>query len=158
VSNMGPYQKPRRKMHDRYVRWRGNRRRKLRLRYPSPAEVRFVRIMGGWSLPVPFIRSIRTGFPLTWLWMGRVLKSELIEREVRIGPFFADFATPNAAYHKVIEIDGQAFHTSRMDVVRDQEREDYLRERGWQIYRIKAKRLWREPVRVRADVLRFLRS
>src|SRR5947199_7843920 len=81
LNVMGQQYKQRRTILDLYLRWRSERRRKHRLRYPSPAEVRFVRIMGGRSLTVPFIRSVKTGFPLTFVWLGRVLKRELIERE-----------------------------------------------------------------------------
>jgi very-short-patch-repair endonuclease len=114
--------------------------------------------MRGGALTLPFIRSPRTGFPLTFLWLGRILKGELIEHEVRIGRYYADFATPRSRFLKAIEIDGAAYHSQRMDIVADQEREDYLRERGWQVFRIPARRLWREPRRVYIETLRFLRS
>lgn len=48
-----------------------------------------------------------------------------------VGRYFADFANPKAKV--VIECDGAAFHT---DYARDQERDWYMEERGWTVYRI----------------------
>jgi len=74
------YQKARRKMHvyDRFLRARRNWRRRMRLLFPSPLEVRFARIMHGHTLTLPFIRNWRTSFPLTFIWRGRLLKRELV--------------------------------------------------------------------------------
>lgn len=130
-------------------------RRLHRVLFTSPAEARFVELMGGVAFTLGFIRSSKTGFPLTWLWLGPVLKRELIEREVQVGPYSIDFATPNASYKKGVEIDGTFFH---QDIVREQNRDDYLRSQGWSVLHIPARRLWRDPRRVRADVLRFLKS
>lgn len=149
--------KKRRGVRDRYLRARSNWRHIRRQLFVSPAETRFVRVMGGHAITVPLI-NVRTMYgrhPLTFLFLGRVLRRELIEHEVRIGSRYADFATPNAAYLKVIELDGKHH---QMDIVADQEREDYLRQYGAEIYRIQARRLWREPWKVRREVLRFLRS
>ena len=131
-------------------------RRMSRLLFPSPAEVAFVLLMGGSKVTVPFISSKRTGFPLTFLNIGRILKGELIEREVMAGGprrYCMDFATPKAAYRKAIEIDG-----SQHDIVYDQQRDEYLRALGWSVMRIPARRLSRDPLGVRQDVLRFLRA
>jgi very-short-patch-repair endonuclease len=145
-------------VYDRFVRWRSNWRRWHRLFFPSAAEVKFVRVMRGRALTAPIIKSRKTGYPLTLLWRGRLLRNELIEREVRVGSKFVDFGTPGAAYHKAIEIDSDQFHTYKMDVVADQERDNYLREHGWQVTRIPARRLYREPRRVYVEMLRFLKS
>lgn len=115
--------------------------------------------MGGLVLNVPFVKSSRTGFCLALvLSMGKILKRELVQREVRIGRYYADYCVATPFYRCVIEIDGSRFHSSKMDIVYDQEREDYLHEQGFVIMRIPARRLWREPLRVRAEVLRFLKS
>lgn len=150
---------PHRTVYDRFMRWRSNWRRRMRLLFPSPAETKFIEIMGGLVLNVPFVKSRRTSFCLAFvLSMGKVLKRELVQREVRIGRYFADFCVATPFYRCIIEIDGRYYHNSKMDIVYDQERDDYLHERGWVVMRIPARRLWREPLRVRADVLKFLRT
>lgn len=118
----------------------------------SPAEAKFVELMGGrvWRLP---IKRWGSGFPVTIVWsLGPDLKNECFKREVRIGRYFADFANDVG---RVIEIDGDPYH---MDVVADLEREGYLQERGQKIMRIPASRLWKNPARVRRDVLKFIYS
>lgn len=130
----------------------------MRLLFPSPAEVKFIEIMGGIVLTLPFIKSIKTGFPLTFVLSMGKLRRERVHREVRIGRYFADMCVITPFYRRVIEIDGQASHSKRMDIVYDQNRDDYLRSRGFAVMRIPARRLWREPKKVRKDVLRFLRS
>lgn len=141
---------------DRLIRLVQGYRRLNRLLFVSPAEVRFVRVMGGRALNIPFIKSKRMGFCLTFVWLGKVLKRELIEREVQVGNrhYAIDFATRNASYKKGIDITSSYY----VDVVADQERDDYLRARGWDVLYVKAARVWRDPVGVRRDVLRFLRS
>jgi very-short-patch-repair endonuclease len=141
---------------DRLIRFVQGYRRLSRLYFPSAAEVKFVQVMRGHVLTIPFIKSKRTGFCLTFMWLGKILKGELIEREVRIGNrhYCIDFATRNASYKKGIDITS-SFHA---DVLADQERDNYLRARGWDVLYVKAARIWRDPVGVRRDVLKFLRT
>lgn len=140
---------------DRVIRSIHGYRRLNRLLFPSPAEVKFVLLMRGHALTLPFIRSHRTGFPLTFLWLGRILKSELIKREVKVGGrFFVDFGTPGSRFLKAIEIDGGSYH----NVVADQERDRYLQARGYEVLHIPARRLHSEPRQVYVQVLQFLRS
>lgn len=139
---------------NRYYRLRSQSHRIRRLLFPSPAEVKFLQVMGGYVLVFPFLRSIRNSFPLTIVLSMGCLKRELVYREVRCGRYWVDFCAVTPFYRRVIEIDGQRFH----DILKDQERDDYLHERGYAIMRIPARRLWREPKRVRSDVLKFLRS
>ena len=140
---------------DRLIRLVFWRRRLSRILFPSPAEAQFVRIMRGQALTIPLIKSRRTGFPLTILWRGWILKGELIEREVRVGKYYLDFATPGSRFLKAIEIDGSQWH---MDVLKDQERDAYLRARGWDVKRIPARRVFREPRMVYLEVCKFLKS
>lgn len=140
---------------DRLIRFIFWRRRLSRLLFPSPAEVQFVRVMRGHVLTVPFMRSRRTGFCLAFVWRGKILKRELVHREVRAGRYVVDFGVVTPFGKKAIEIDGEPFH---QDVLREQERDDYLRARGWEVLHIKGRRLWREPRRVGGDVLKFLKS
>src|SRR5260221_1167016 len=141
---------------DRLIRGVQGYRRLHRLLFVSPAEVRFVQVMGGKSLTLPFIKSRKTGSPLTFLRLGKVLKRELIEREVQVGKrhYCIDFGTRNASYKKGIDITS-SYHT---DVLADQERNDYLRARGWDVMYIKAARIQRDPVGVLRKVLKFLKS
>lgn len=141
---------------DRLIRLVFWSRRLHRLLYPSPAEVTFIRLMKGHVLVVPFIHSSRNKFPLAVVLSMGYLKRELVEREVWAGGerrFCMDFATPNAAYRKCIEIDG-----SQHDIVKDQERDDYLHGQGWEIMRIPARRIWREPRLVYVETIKFLRT
>ena len=138
---------------DRVIRGIQAYRRLERILFPSPAEVAFVRLMRGRAYTVPFIKHSRTGFPLTFLSLGKLLRGELIEREVRIGRMYADFATPRASYRKCIEIDGRQYH----DIVYDQEKDDYLAARGWQVLRIPARQIYKKPREVYVATLRFLK-
>jgi very-short-patch-repair endonuclease len=141
---------------DRLVRSVQGYRRLNRLYFPSPAEVKFVRVMRGRTLSIPFIKSKRTGFCLTFIWRGRILKGELIEREVQVGQrhYCIDFATRNASYKKGIDITSD-YHT---DVLADQERDEYLKARGWEVLYVPARRVFREPRKVYVDVLKFLKK
>lgn len=86
--------------------------------------------------------------------MGRMLRSNMLEREHRVGAMYVDFGVKNDYYRKAIEIDGHPFH----DVVRDMKRDEYLAGYGYQVLHIPAKDLWRKPERVRARVHDFLSS
>lgn len=140
---------------DRLIRSVQGYRRLHRLFFPSPAEVQFVRLMRGRALTLPFVRSRRDDYPLTFVWLGRLLKRELMYREVRVGKFFVDFGTPGSRFLKAIEIDGREYHH---DIVAEQQRDDYLKARGWSVMHISGSKLQREPRKVYVDVLRFLRS
>jgi hypothetical protein len=131
-------------------------RRVSRLLYPSPAEVRFIRLMKGRVLIIPFVRSGRSKFPLAIALSMGYLKRELVEREIWVnGRYCLDFATPRSRVLKAIEIDGRDWHR---DVVREQQRDEYLRSQGWQVLHVKAIDLWRKPREVYVTVNRFLKS
>jgi very-short-patch-repair endonuclease len=110
--------------------------------------------MRGHVLTTPFVKSRRTGFPLAIIWRGKILKRELVYREVPAGPFFIDYAVVTPFYKRGIELHSKEWHR---DIVRDQEREEYLKARGWEIRYITSKHL-AEPKRLFAEVLRFLKS
>jgi very-short-patch-repair endonuclease len=125
----------------------------------SPAEARFVQLMGGTVKTTTRIKARDTGFPLTYYWnLGRRLKAEGFRREVRYGPYFVDFAND---LNRIIEIDGSQYH---MDVVADMDREIYIRElcykwhpnREARILRVPAYRLGLDSRRVQDDVLKFI--
>lgn len=145
---------PRRTVYDRFVRWRSNWRRWRRVLFPSPLEVKFARAMHGHVLTIPFVKSGCTGFPLAIIWRGRILKRELVYREVPAGPFFIDYAVVTPFYKRGIELHGFSAHP---DIVADQQRDDYLKAHGWQMRYVTNKHL-REPKRVYAEILRFLKS
>jgi very-short-patch-repair endonuclease len=138
---------------DRLIRSVQGWRRLHRLLFPSPLEAQFVRIMRGHTLTIPFVKSRRTGFPLTFIWRGKLLKRELVKREVRAGSKFIDYAVVTPFYKRGIEI----YSSWHMDVVADQQREDYLKARGWKIMYVTSKQM-NEPKRLFADVLRFLKQ
>lgn len=122
--------------------------------FPSPAEVHFVRLMGGRAVTIDAIKYPGTRFPLTIIYSrGRVLASNLMQREVRVGAMYVDFAFIDPYTKKAIEIDGSDYHR---DVVREQSRDEYLKSRGWIVMHIEAMNLYRQPGRVQRDVLEFL--
>ena len=110
--------------------------------------------MYGHVLVIPFIKSRSTGFPLAIIMRGRILKRELVYREVPAGPFFIDYAVVTPFYKRGIELHGFSAHR---DIVADQQRNDYLKAHGWQMRYVTSKHL-SEPKRVYAEVLRFLKS
>lgn len=114
---------------DRLIRLRCSYWRWRRLLFPSPLEARFVQIMRGKTFTLPLIKSTKTGFPLTFIWCGKLLKRELVRREVRAGKLFIDYGVVTPFYKRGIELYSNAWHD---DIVRDQEREDYLKALGWQ--------------------------
>src|SRR5690242_655839 len=77
-------------------------RRLRRLWFPSAAEIAFIRLMRGHALVLP-LKSRRTKRNLCIVRRGRLLKGELLEREVWVGAgrYCADFATPAASYKKL---------------------------------------------------------
>lgn len=118
----------------------------MRLLFPSPAELRFIELMGGKILRLP-IRN-RKGFSLVYIIsIGKILREEKFKREVRCGAFYIDFGNDIG---RGLEIDGKKFH---MDVVYEFERDIYLSERNWRVLHIKAADLWRQPSLVQRQVL-----
>ena len=140
----------------KFIRSRMQWRKRKRLFFPSPAEVEFIRIFGGKYITVGRVRDPRTGFPLTIITsLGSILRRELIKREVRVGRYFVDFGTLTRYYKKGIEVDGRNFH---QDIVKEQTRDDYFRQFGWQLFHIQAASVFREPQIVQRKVLEFLAS
>ena len=123
------------------------------MKYPSPAELKFIEIMGGRVYTIGFLKHPKTKFPRAIIFMGSYLNSEFIEREFRVGAMYIDFAFVTPWYKKGIEIDGKNFHR---DIVREQNRDDYLASYGWSIMHIVAEDLYRQPAKVRARVEKFL--
>lgn len=154
------------RMKQDYYRFRAVYFRWVRLLFPSAAEVRFIKIMGGKIITIPFIKNPETGQPLRFvLDLGKALRNEKFEREVRAGKYWLDFGND---IFWVIEIDGKKYHR---DIVREQDRDDYLMgfchrrckkpcykhsNIGYRVKHIPAVRLWLEPAVVQSEVLRFL--
>ena len=134
----------------KYYRARGLWNKRRRLLFPSPAEVEFVRIMGGWAITIDLFKDIHTGFPLTIMGLGKFLNGEGMRREVRVGRYYADFGND---IMRAIEVDGRQWHT---DVVKDMERDEYFHQYGWLIIHIRAIDIYRNPDVVREAVTRFL--
>jgi hypothetical protein len=135
---------------DWFVRVRRAYWRRKRLLFISPAEARFIEIMGGIVVRFPLIKDPRTGFPLAKVVRyGWVMRTENVRREVPVGPFCLDFGND---LKRGIEIDS-SYHT---DVVADFDREVYLNERGWRLLRIKASDLYRDRKSVQLAATKFL--
>lgn len=128
--------------------------RKNRILFPSPAEVQFVRVMGGKAIVIDHLKHPQTGFPLTVVTtMGWTLRREYVRREVRVGAMCVDFGFVTPYSKKAIEIDGEDFHR---DVVKELQRDEYLRVRGWRVLHIQAVDVYRTPNLVRKRVHNFL--
>lgn len=113
--------------------------------------MQFIRVMGGRVITFENVRSPRTGFPLAIVVsMGPVLRGENVSREVRAGKYFLDFAND---LRRAIEIDGRAFHT---DIVREQERDEYLAYYGWLVLHIDARMVFQKPAKVRRTAKSWL--
>lgn len=137
--------------HKRKAIWRTGR-----MLFPSPAEVHFVRLFGGKALTLDFLKSTKTGFPLTFIYSrGRFLKYNFMQREVRVGAMYVDFAFVDSVSKKAVEIDGSDYHR---DVLKEQDRDEYLALRGWRVLHIPAMDLYRQPGRVQQKVFEFLAS
>lgn len=122
-----------------------------RIIFPSPAELRFIEIMGGRVFRLKYVRHPRTKFPIAYIAsMGKVLRDEKFKREVRVGKYFLDFGNDVFC---AIEIDGRNWH---MDVVAEFERDSYIYQRGWRIKHIDAIKLWNQPDQVQREILKFL--
>jgi very-short-patch-repair endonuclease len=129
-------------------------RRFRRLIFPSPAELEFIRIFGGKYKSSKRIRDPKTGFPLTIVYsMGKILKRELIKREVRAGAMWIDFGALTNYFNRGIEIDGRAYHR---DILKEQERDEYVAQYGWSLLHIEAGEVYRNPNFVQRKVLEFL--
>lgn len=81
---------------------------------------------------------------------GKLLRQEHVGREVRAGKCYIDFAND---LHRGIEIQSRKWHN---DVIKDAQRFEYLRDRGWRILYIEAIDIFRNPYTVRERVTRFL--
>lgn len=136
-------------------KWRKIRARWWRLNrlfFPSPAELRFISIMGGKYWQVDKIKHWRTHFSFAIVWsLGRVLSDEQFGREVfAAGRYFVDFGNDVGM---AIEVDGHHYH---LDVVREFERDSYLYQHNWRVIHIQAVKLWNDPAGVQRRVLQFI--
>lgn len=138
-----------------YRYWLADWRRLQRILFPSPAEVKLIRILGGRVLVIPWLRGGSNRFPLAMVVsMGKIFRSEGVHREMRVGSKFIDFGVVTKYYRKAVECDGTRYH----DILKDQERDEYLKARGFSVLHIKATRIYREPKKVRRMVIDFLES
>lgn len=123
-----------------------------RIIYMSPAEARFVILMGGKVLTSKRFKHRKNGFPVTIvLSLGKYLKSENFKREVRYGRFTTDFAND---IDRIIEIDSRRWH----DVVADYDRDLYIKDYcpEARILRVTTDDLKRNPKKVKAAVVKFI--
>lgn len=126
-------------------------RRLRRLLFPSPAELDFIRLLGGRVLVFKHVRLGSHGFPLAIvLSLGRELKAEHFRREVRIGAFFADLANDVG---RALDVDGVRYHT---DKLREQRRDEYCAKHGYRILHISGYDLYHQSRLVRERTLRFI--
>lgn len=142
-----------RKIKHKYYHLRGRYYRDSRMIFPSPAEIRFIRLMGGKVVTVGFFKHLKTGFPLAVvLTMGKTLRQEQVRREVRVGGKYVDFGND---INRGIEVDGKAYHT---DIIAQVERDEYFNKHGWLVLHIPAIEVFNQPDKVQRKVLNFLRG
>lgn len=60
-----------------------------------------------------------------------------LERQYKIGPYYADFAHEESK--TVIEIDGAAYHSTPEQIARDKRRQAYIESSGWHVVRFSGK-------------------
>jgi hypothetical protein len=138
-------------LRDHFYRKRAAIRARRRLLFTSPAEVDFVRLMGGKVVQIKWIRGGRNRYPLAiFLTLGVPLRWHNFKREVRVGRYWVDFASDVLW---CIEIDGREYHT---DIVAQAERDEYLRERGARVLHIQAAEIYRNPEKTKQRVLEYL--
>jgi len=136
-----------------YYRTRARIHRTDRMIFPSPAELKFVELMGGHIVRMKWLHSPFTHFPAAIIVSkGKLLRSENFRREVRYGRYYADFAND---LHRIIEIDSKRYH---MDVVADMDRDIYIKSRfhGAQILRLRTFEISANPTRTQQQVIKFL--
>jgi very-short-patch-repair endonuclease len=142
-----------------YKKWRWRYRKLKHIVFMSPAEVRFVELMGGKVYTNNRLKV--NGFPFAIvISMGKILRREHFKREVRYGKYFVDFSND---LNRIIEIDGSQYHR---DVVADMDREIYIKEmcrridrnREARIMRIPAFRLGLDPQRVQQNTIEFIKN
>lgn len=140
-----------RRLYFNYYKARASVRRRRRLIFASPAELRLIVLMGGQVRQIHWLRDPGTSFPFAIvLSRGKLFRAEKVSREVRVGAYYLDFGNDIG---RAIEIDGYYYH---MNVVADFERDAYLSRLGWKVMRIPAYKLWADPDIVRSDIERFL--
>lgn len=136
---------------DKFKRRRSAYRRRMRLLFPSPAEVRFMRLMGCWVITTSHIRHWHTDFPLRLLVIpGGLYRRERLRREVRVGKHYVDFGND---IQRAIEVDGEQYHR---DVIYETARDSYLHEHGWLVLHVPAFMLYKNPKKVCDKAEQFL--
>lgn len=134
----------------RFYRTRSAYRRRMRLLFPSPAELKFIELMGGRVVRFDWLHHPRSKYPFAVvLSLGRILRRHHFKREVRVGSKFTDFCN-DLKY--VIEIDGAAFH----DIVEMQRRDEYLANYECEVLHIPAVSIWNAPDKTKRRVIKFL--
>lgn len=78
-----------------------------------------------------------------------------MQREVRVGAYYADYAVSTPYYRKAIECDGERWHS---DVVKEQQRDEYLARYGFSVLHLTADDLFHHPNEVHKRVLKYLKS
>jgi very-short-patch-repair endonuclease len=137
----------------KYYRYRSRYWQLQRLLFPSPAEVRFIELMGGRCTKIVHVKNHKTKFPLVIVWsLGKTLKRQNYKREVRYGRYYVDFAND---LNRIIEVDGAAYH---MDVIADMDREIDIKGRqpDARFLRVKAYQLYNNSAEVQRKVLTFI--
>lgn len=141
---------------DRYYRARSQYWRIKRLLFPSPAETRFIELMGGKVFIIDRLKS-SSGFPMAIvLSRGKILREAKMKREVRYGKHYVDFAND---LNWIIELDGTYWH---QDIVADMDREIYINEMlrknpyGMRLLRVRAPRIWNDRTGLQNQIIDFL--
>lgn len=83
-----------------------------------------------------FARKLRSGMTkaetILWTRLRRGQPGERFRRQVPIGPYIVDFASPSARL--VVEVDGET-HSTDAERARDARRTTFLEDEGWRVLR-----------------------
>lgn len=110
-----------------------------------------MRLMGAKIITVDKLKGPGLHFPIAIvISRGKLLRQHKIQREVRCGKHYVDFANDIGW---ALEVDGKQYH---LDVVADFDRDAYLLERGWRVLHVQAARIWNDPAGTKAIVLKYL--
>lgn len=78
--------------------------------------------------------------------------------QLKVGPYYLDFALQSDNFKLAIEIDGHEAHKTKAQRGADYERENYLKERGWRFVRFTGQQIYKDAQRAVFQTIRILRG
>jgi len=78
--------------------------------------------------------------------------------QVKVGPYRLDFMFQANGLKLAIELDGQDYHSSREQRMKDYQRQRHLEAQGWRIIRFTGAEIYGDVQRCVGDVVRLVRT